>query len=599
MSRWLAKALLFPQNGRSMIHCGERGAIRALKERRCGRRIVALGAFLALAGCGEDDPHGAFRRAAGRITAQSLLADVRVLSADDMQGRATGTAGEDKAAAFIAAEFSRAGLLPLGVSPPEASRPEAHDYFQPVHLVGMKKVPASSRLEIRNQAGSLAFTLGESLTFWSTAQQDSVEIADAPLLFVGYGVEAPEHDWDDFKGIDLEGKVLLFLNNDPPVVEEGVELFGGEARTYYGRWNYKFEQAMKHGAAGALMIHTTESASYPFSVVENSGIEESFALDLPGAGYQVDLLGWVDRQRSELIAGSLDKTLEELFSMAAERSFEPIDTGYRVTAHIETIVRRLESKNVIGVLEGSDPVLKEQLIVFSAHYDHMGVKPGGEGEDLVFNGAWDNASGTACLLSLARAFASLQERPRRSVAFLACGAEERGLLGSRWFVSRPPIQLRRVVANYNVDMTQIFGITTDLAAIGHDSSTLGDHLRQAAASASSNLAYSLQVVGDRNPAAGSFYRSDQVNFAKKGIPALFIKPGTRYVEPLSFDPKQYHTEHYHQVSDEVNEYWNLAGAERDMRILFRAALLTASHDEMPRWVEGNEFEAASKELYGF
>ncbi len=562
-------------------------------------KLLAGLTALILLSCGQPDQVESFRLAQTRITARSLLADVEALSSDRMEGRATGTAGEDKAAAFIARQFAQAGLLPLQVSGAETTQVDPENYFQPVRLVGMKKAADSSQIEIRNEAGSLAFTPGESLTFWSTAQRNSVDIANAPLLFVGYGVEAPEYDWDDFKGIELQGKVLLFLNDDPPVVENGVELFGGNARTYYGRWSYKFEQAMKHGAAGALMIHTTESASYPFSVVQHSGVEESFALDLPGTGYQVDLLGWIDRQRSEAIAHSMGTTLEDLFSAAAQRSFEPVDTGYRVTARIETTVRRLESKNVIGVLEGSDPVLKDQLIVFSAHYDHLGLKPGVEGEDQVFNGAWDNASGTACLLNLARAFASLPEPPRRSLAFLACAAEERGLLGSRWLVARPPIELSRIVANYNIDMTQIFGVTTDIAAIGHDSSTLGDDLRWAVESAGYNLPYSLHVVGDPNPAAGSFYRSDQVNFAKKGIPALFIKPGTQYVEPLAFDPGQYHTEHYHQVSDEVNEYWNLAGAERDMRILFGAALRTANREEMPRWVEGNEFEVAWKELYGF
>ena len=564
---------------------------------RC-RLLAGLTVLTLLTGC-RPDPLGPFRRAESQITARSLLRDVEALSSDQMEGRATGTPGEDKAAAFISEQFAQAGLLPLQVSGAETARVHAEDYFQPVRLVGMKKVVDSSRLEITNESGPLAFTPGKSLTFWSTAQQNSVDITDAPLLFVGYGVEAPEYDWDDFKGVEVRGKVLLFLNDDPPVAENGVELFGGEARTYYGRWTYKFEQAMKHGAAGAFMIHTTESASYPFSVVQNSGINESFALDLSNTGYQVKLLGWVDRELSEAIARSAGKTLEDLFSLAAQRSFAPIDTGYRVTARVETTVRRLESKNVVGMLEGSDPALKDQVIVFSAHYDHLGVKSGAEGEDLVFNGAWDNASGTACLLNLARAFASLPERPRRSVAFLACAAEERGLLGSRWFVSRPPFELRRIVANYNIDMTQIFGVTTDVPAIGHDSSTLGDDLRWAVKRWEGDAPGSLHVVGDTNPAAGSFYRSDQVNFAKKGIPALFIKPGTRYIETLSFDVEEYHTQHYHQVSDEVNEYWDLAGAERDMRILFRAALRTASHDEMPRWVEGNEFEAAWKALYGF
>ena len=559
--------------------------------------LTGLAALFLLAGC-QSDPPGPFRLAESRITAGSLLADVEALSSDQMEGRATGTSGEEKAAAFIAEQLSQAGLLPLRVPGAETARVHAEDYFQPVRLVGMKKVVESSRLEITNEEGPLAFTPGKSLTFWSTAQHNSVDITDAPLLFVGYGVEAPEYDWDDFKGVEVGGKVLLFLNDDPPVAENGVELFGGEARTYYGRWTYKFEQAMKHGAAGAFMIHTTDSASYPFSVIQDSGINESFALDLPNTGFQVNLLGWVDRELSEVIAGSAGMTLEDLFSMAARRSFAPIDTGYRVTARIETTVRRLESQNIVGMLEGSDPVLKDQVIVFSAHYDHLGVKSGPEGDDLVFNGAWDNASGTACLLNLARAFASLPERPRRSVAFLACAAEERGSLGSRWFVSRPPFEVRRIVANYNIDMTQIFGVTTDIAAIGHDTSTLGDDLRWAVEAAGRSLPYSLHVVGDTNPSAGSFYRSDQVNFAKKGIPALFIKPGTSYIEPLAFDPEEYRTRHYHQVSDEVNEYWNLSGAERDMRILFRAALRTAGHNERPRWVEGNEFEAAWKALHG-
>ncbi len=564
------------------------------------RRKILLLVFVALThwSC-RTDPLATDRFAESQITARSLLTDVEVLSSDHMEGRGTGSSGEEKAAAFIAEQFAHAGLLPLGRDQEsEPKRVDPKDYFQPVKLVGMKKIPQTSHLEIKNDEGPLVFQAGQTLTYWSTAQENTVEIADAPLLFVGYGVEAPEYDWDDFKGTDLRGKVLLFLNDDPPVDEAGAELFGGPARTYYGRWTYKFEQAMRHGASGALMIHTTESASYPFLVVQHSGARESFALDLPGTGYQVELLGWVDRERSEAIATSMGETLEELFSAAARRDFRPIDTGYRVTARVDTRIRRLESKNVVGMLKGRDPVLQDQLIVFSAHYDHMGTAPDLEGEDKVFNGAWDNASGTACLLNLARAFASLSERPRRSLAFLACAAEEKGLLGSRWFVSRPPLQLRRIVANYNIDMTQIFGVTTDIGAIGHDTSTLGDDLRLAARTESGNLPYSLRVVGDPDPGAGRFYRSDQVNFAKQGIPALFIGPGTHYVKPLSFDPEKYRTEHYHQVSDEVNDYWDLAGAERDMRILFRAAQLTAEKDESPRWVKGNEFEAAWNELYG-
>lgn len=562
------------------------------------KKYLLLGfIFLTPISC-EDDPENSYHFAESQITDESLLSNTMILASDHMEGRGTGTLGEDKAALYIAEQFIDAGLEPLGVLGTETfAKTDFQDYFQTVSLLGMKKVARTSQLEIKNDKEILAYEAGKSLAYWSSAQEPMIEIEAAPLIFVGYGVEAPEYNWDDLKGFDLKGKVLLFLNDDPPVEEAGVELFAGKERTYYGRWTYKFEQAMKHGADGALVIHTTESASYPFSVVQHSGVVENFALDLPNTDYRIKLLGWIDRERSEAIASSMGRTLQDLFLAASSRNFQPIDTGYRVTALINTHIRSLESKNVVGVLKGQDTILKNQLIVFSAHYDHMGTNLELDGDDKVFNGAWDNASGTACLLTLARAFSCLSERPRRSVAFLACTGEEKGLLGSSWFVSRPPLPLNKIVANYNIDMPQIFGVTTDIGAIGFDMNTLGDDLKRAARWKGWRYPYPLQIVGDTDPSAGRFYRSDQINFAKKGIPSLFIGPGTNYIEPLSFDPDQYRREHYHQVSDEVNEYWNLKGAERDMRVLFRAALRTCNKNEMPRWVDGSEFELAWEDLY--
>ncbi|MEE8584689.1 MAG: M20/M25/M40 family metallo-hydrolase, partial [Acidobacteriota bacterium] len=451
-----------------------------------------------------------------------------------------------------------------------------------------------SRLTITGSDGKeFEYVPDGTLTYWSTSQKEVVDIQDAPLVFVGYGVEAPEHDWDDFKGQDVTGKVLLFLNDDPQV--EG--LFEGERRTYYGRWTYKFEQAMKRGAAGAIMIHTTPSASYGWSVIGHNGAEEGFALDISGSGYQVDLLGWIDEESSNRIAQSMGTDLEGLFEQGLSKDFQPVDTGYKVSAHIETAIRRIETKNVLGMLEGSDAELKEQVIVFSAHYDHLGVNLDLEGEDKIFNGAWDNAAGTAGILSLAEAFKALPESPRRSILFLACAAEESGSLGSRWFVANPPFERSRLVANFNIDMPQIFGITADLSAIGVETSSLGDTLREAAAQFSVE-GNPVAVKGDPNPRAGSFYRSDQVNFAKAGIPALFINPGTEFVPPLDFDPDEYEDGHYHQVADEVDERWDLVGLERDLRIVFQAALSVANHDEMPRWKPGNEFEEEWEKLHG-
>jgi Zn-dependent M28 family amino/carboxypeptidase len=525
------------------------------------------------------------------ITPEAILEDTAALSADEMLGRRAGTEGEERAVAYIQSRFQAAGLEPI-----------AGSYTQEIEIVSMRRVDDRSSLRIRRNSQTLEFQPEQTLTYWSTAQKPVVEIQDAPLLFVGYGVQAPEYGWDDFKGADVAGKVLLFLNDDPPVVEDGRALFEGERRTYYGRWTYKFEQAMRLGAAGAFVIHTAPSAGYPFSVIQYAGGREQFEVKLPGSGYQVDLVGWIDEATSEWIAQEMGATLEGLFESGARRDFEPVDTGFRVSARIETDIQEVMTRNVYGLLEGSDPELKDQMIVFSAHYDHLGVDENVEGPDKIFNGAWDNASGTACVLNLADAFASLPERPRRSILFLACGAEEGGILGSKWFVERPPFERSRMIANFNIDMTQIFGLTWDIAAIGVDSNTLGDRLREVAAetivAGPGGQERTLQVTDDPDPRAGFFYRSDQVSFAKAGIPALFVKPGVDYVTPPKVDPEEYLREHYHQVTDRINEAWDLEGAARDMRVLFRTALKVANDPEIPRWRPGNEFEAEWRKLHG-
>lgn len=518
----------------------------------------------------------------------AIMADVRSLSADNMEGRATGTAGERRAADWIESRFREIGLQPVNGS-----------YRQSVRLVGMRRDSDASNLSIASASGALPLEDGVNVSFWSTAQQPVVQL-DAPLLFVGYGVEAPEYGWDDFKDVDVAGKVLLFLNNDPPVSEDGVDLFGGEARTYYGRWTYKFEQAMKHGAAGALMVHTTPSASYPFSVVQHSGSRESFALDLPGAGYQVPVVGWLDENLSAEIAAALGTDLEGLFEMAAARDFAPVETGYQVTGTVTTNVRQMSTENVLGMLPGSDPELADQVIVFSAHYDHLGYDPSLEGPDKTFNGAWDNATGVAAISALADAFA-IGEAPRRSLLFLACAAEESGSLGSAWFVADPPFALSRLAANFNIDMPQIFGVTSDLAAIGVDTNSLGATLRDVAGEftvALDGRDVAVRVTGDPNPSAGSFYRSDQVNFAKAGIPALFMNPGADFIDELGFDPVAYEADHYHQVTDEVTAEWDFSGMVRDLEIIMATVRRVDANEELPRWNAGNEFETAWRQLHG-
>jgi Zn-dependent M28 family amino/carboxypeptidase len=510
-----------------------------------------------------------------RITAAGILHDVEVLSADSMEGRAPGTPGEARAIAYIQKRYRDAGLEPVG-----------EDYLLPVELLGMTKNAQRSSITIAGPDGALDLVQDENFTYWSTAEEPVVEMQDVPIVFVGYGVQAPEHRWDDFKGEDLRGKVLLFLNDDPPVVENGVALFGGDVRTYYGRWTYKFEQAQRHGAAGAIIIHTDASASYGFTVIGNTGSRKIWQRD-----YQLPMLAWMDSTRSEQVAAGLGTDLAGLFEMAAQRDFRPVETGFRVTARIETEFERVLAHNVAGVIRGSDPELAHEYIVFTAHHDHLGMNPDLPGDDKIYNGALDNALGVAAMIAAAEAFALTRPAPRRSIMFVSVTAEEGGLLGSGAFVQNPPVERSRIVANFNVDSPQPFGLTHDVAAIGIDLSTLGDVFADVIRE------HGLRPEGDPNPAAGSFYRSDQLSFAKAGIPALYLQAGRDYVNELGFDPAAFRLQHYHQVSDRVHPEWDLTGVERDMRLLYEAALRVANADAQPRWVPGHEFEAAWRELY--
>lgn len=507
-------------------------------------------------------------------TAEGILADVEALSDDSMEGRAAGTPGAARAAAFIADRFEQIGLKPFGDS-----------YFLPVQLVGMKKDTGGSKVSITGPAGSLPLVNDVNVTFWSTAEKPVVDLVDVPIVFVGYGVQAPEHDWDDLKGEDVRGKVLLILNDDPQVEEDGEALFGGEARTYYGRWTYKFEQADKLGAVGAIVVHTTESASYQFSVIGSTGARRVWQRT-----YELDFLSWMDATTTGLVASSMGTTVPGLFEMANRRDFHPVDTGFKVTAHIETAIERVEDVNVAGVVRGSDPDLADEYFVFTAHHDHLGTDPDIEGDDKIFNGALDNALGVSAMLAAADAIVTAM--PRRSFIFVSTTAEEGGILGSNSFVENPPVPLHQIVANFNIDSPQAFGLTHDIGAIGLELSSLGTTFAEVAAERG------LRAVGDPNPNAGSFYRSDQVNFAKAGIPALYLQRGTDFVTQPDFDVEALRQGNYHQVTDEIIPEWDLAGVARDISVFFETALRAANADDQPRWVEGHEFEEEWKALYG-
>lgn len=511
-----------------------------------------------------------------RIERTRLYEDTRILSADSMAGRAPATPGEERAIRHIEARMAEAGLVPVG---------NRSDFRLPIELLGMTKDRGASTARITGPDGTpLDLRIEENFTFWSTSERDEVEFAELPLLFVGHGVQAPEHAWDDFKDVDVAGAVLLFLNDDPSVVEEGEPLFSGDIRTYYGRWTYKFEQAQRMGAAGAIVIHTDESASYGFSVIGNMGERPMWQRD-----YRLDFLAWMDSTLTAQVAAAMDTDVPGLFALGSQRDFAPIDTGFRVSSQIRTQFERVEVSNVAGLIRGSDPDLADEYIVITAHHDHLGVDPNLPG-DTIFNGALDNAVGVAGILALGEALA--EAAPRRSILVVSVTAEEGGILGSGLFVESPPVPRNRIIANINVDSPQAFGPTHDVAAIGLDMTTMGEVFRRVVES------YGLRPMGDPNPMAGSFYRSDQVSFAKAGIPALYLQAGTDFARDLGFDPAAFMAERYHQVSDVMTPEWDLTGLERDLRVLFEVILEVANADERPRWLPGNEFESAFEALYG-
>ena len=531
-------------------------------------------------------------QAAELITKDKLSNRIARFSSDEFEGRAPATKGGEKAIEYLLDEYAKIGLKPINGS-----------FTQDVTLKSFKKIIGKSTVEIRDGRKKIKLRTDKddnpNITFWSSKQKEIVNINKREIVFVGYGVEAPEYNWDDFKGTDLKGKVLLMLNNDPQIKKDGKldpDFFKGESRTYYGRYTYKFEQAMKHGAVGVILVHTTASAGYGFSVLQGSGSSSHYAIDIENTGYQVEFLSHLDSLSSDKLARRFGKTLPDLFKIANKADFKPINTGLKISSHIETELSEVVTKNIFGMIEGSDSKLKEQYVLFSAHYDHEGVKSDAtEGEDKIYNGAWDNASGSMALLSMAESLIKLN--PKRSIIFFHCAAEESGLLGSQYFVNKPPVALNKVVADINIDMPNVYGLSNDIAVIGVNSNSLGDDLKAFAKSVPAPKLESLLVTDDPNPNAGLFYRSDQVHFAKAGVPSLFVQSGVDFPDKEKGFYNMKMKTVYHKTADEIDSDWDLTGLERDLRLILKLAYKVANDNEQPMWHKGNEFENKYNELY--
>ena len=505
-----------------------------------------------------------------RIRPATIDAHLRFLAHPLLEGRAPGTRGGTLALEYIRAQMQRIGLEPVEGS-----------HLQEVPMVGLTPAPT---LAFDSRAGSLEPRYEEEYVLESGVPEAEVEV-DAPLVFCGFGIRAPEFGWDDFADVDVSGKVLLLRVNDPGT-EETPDFFGGKALTYYGRWTYKFEEASRRGAVGAILLHTTESAGYGWNVVRTSNTGQQF--DLAGdPQFPLRIRGWMAEEAVRQLLSGAGHDLNALLAASAERGFRPVETGVRVRARVRSEVAPIHTANVVGLLPGSDPARAAEPVVLTSHYDHLGVRQGSDGERRIHPGAYDNASGVALLLAVAEAAASLEPRPPRALLFVATTAEESGLLGAEWYARHPLFPLASTAAALNVDGANLRGRSRDLTPLGADRSELGDVVRAAAA------AEGMQINPEPHPEQGMFYRQDHFPLARAGVPALALDHGLDYEgRPAGWGEAQYddfNSNHYHQPTDAYQEGWDYGGAVQQGRVMLRAALAIASARALPDWLPGAGF----------
>jgi Zn-dependent M28 family amino/carboxypeptidase len=555
---------------------------------RTATSFLAFTIILAACG-GSDDGAGDASSAADiapaieSITAADLMRHIQRLASDEFEGRAPASPGEDSTVAYLTSEFQRIGLQP--------GNPDG-TFIQNVPLVGFTaEVDAS--LMVNGQP--VSFEGPRDFIADTRRATEVVTVESSQFVFVGYGVVAPEYDWDDYKDVDVTGKTILMLVNDPQIPDPSApdaldaSTFNGTAMTYYGRWTYKYEIAAEKGAAAALVIHETGPAGYPFEVLSNGWGSEAFDVQSTDGGMgNVAVQGWLRDTFVRQLLESTGHSFDELKQQALSRDFRPIELPAQASFTVRNTMRNVDSRNVIARLDGSDPELRDEYVIYTAHWDHLGRDPTREG-DQIFNGALDNATGTAGVLELAEAFSLLDPAPRRSILFLAVTAEEKGLLGAKYYAENPLYPLPRTAANINIDGLNQWGRTSDIVVVGLGNSTLDDLLREAAS------AEGRTVAPDPESEKGFFYRSDHFEFARQGVPALYTDPGVAYVDkPAGFGEQkrdEYTANDYHAVSDEIKPDWDLSGAAADLALLFRVGLNVAQSAAFPEWMPGTEFKA--------
>ena len=539
------------------------------------------GCLLILGSCDraeriEIPPERPAAAAVDSITSQDLSEHISRLASDEFEGRAPASNGEQLTLEYLQGQFRSLGIQ---------GGAGGGGFLQKVPLVGMTVAP-KPKMIVSSAANSVWLQYGSDFMAWTKRVEEKVTL-DAEMIFVGYGVVAPEYGWDDYKGVDVKGKVLVMLVNDPPLEDE--KMFGGKAMTYYGRWTYKFEIAAEKGAAGCFVIHETGPAGYPWEVVSGGWSGEQFDLNAPdkNAG-RVAVEGWFPYRTAQTVFHMARQKLRELKQQAATPDFEPVPLGLKASLTVRNNIRSLDSANVLAKMEGGDPQLKDQWVAYVAHWDHLGVGKAVRG-DAIYNGARDNASGTAALLELAQAYSQLEVPPRRSMLFMAVTAEESGLLGSKFYAANPIYALEKTAAVINMDALNVWGKTKDITLIGLGNSSLDEVVRQEA------RLQGRTVRPDPEPEKGYFYRSDHFEFAKQGVPALNTDGGVEFIgKPEDWGMQvrgQYTAQDYHKPSDEVKPDWDLTGMAQDVQLFFRVGYRIANQKELPTWNPGTEFKA--------
>jgi len=558
------------------------------------RLSLACVLAVSVAACGRSDTPAPQQQAAAapalavasmpKVDAQAILEHIKVLSSDEFEGRAPGTKGEELTVQYIQDQFKKLNLKP--------GNPDG-TYVQKVPLVGIVGTQARP-LTLTKGTKKQAFRWADDVVAWTKHVTDGAAIENSDVIFAGYGVEAPEFNWNDFKDVDVKGKTIIVLVNDPAVPDPSnparldPNTFKGDAMTYYGRWTYKFEEGARKGAAAIFVVHETGPAGYPFSVVQGN-LREKFDLVTADKNMgRANIEGWITLETAKKILALGGQDFDALKKQARTREFRPVALGLNASFAVKNTRRTIDSQNVVGKLEGSDPTLKNEYVVYSAHWDHLGVGAPVNG-DKIYNGALDNASGVGTVLEIAKAFTQIQPQPKRSILFLMVTAEEQGLLGSEYYAKTPLYALNQTVANINIDGINQWGRTKDFTVIGMGASDLDDYLKAAAAEQGRVLR------PDPEPEKGFYYRSDHFNFAKQGVPALDPDAGIDFVgrDPAYGKTKrdEYTEKDYHAPSDQMKPDWDLSGAIEDAELLLAVGYRVANAEKMPEWKPGNEFKA--------